>query len=139
MEISPALEAFGVENLKNGYMRPNFQPNAWVAQQEDKKPQLTLKWFQPQTIREVVLFFDTDFDHPMESTLLGHSEDVMPFCVKNYSIHDGQGKILYEKRGNHQTINRIILDKPVTTDRLILTLEKPDPNVPAALFEVLFY
>ncbi len=139
MKISPGIAAFGTENLKNGYMRPNFQPNAWVAHWEDEKPQLTLSWPQPQTIREVVLMFDTDFDHPMESALMGHPEDVMPFCVKNYSIRDGQGNVLYEKTGNHQTINRIALGKAVVTDTLSIILEKNNSRVPVGLFSVFCY
>ncbi len=139
MEISPALETFGVNNLKNGYFRPNFQPNAWVAHWEDEKPELTISWSQPQTIREIVLMFDTDFDHPMESALMGHPEDVMPFCVQNYSIRDGQGNVLFEKTGNHQTINRVKLDSPVETNQLIIALENPGHNVPASLFGVFCY
>jgi len=139
MEISPAIAAFGVENLKNGYFRPNFQPNAWVAHWEDEKSELTISWSQPQTIREIVLMFDTDFDHPMESALMGHPEDAMPFCVQNYSIRDGQGNVLFEKTGNHQTINRVKLDSPVGTNQLIIVLEKPGHNVPVSLFGVFCY
>src|SRR5690606_26733782 len=124
---------------KNGFTRPNYQPNAWVAHWEDEKPEVTITWPQPQTIREVVLMFDTDFDHPMESALMGHPEDTMPFCVKNYTITDGQGHIVHEQTDNHQTINRIKLSEPLTTDKLTICLKKPDMHIPAALFAVLCY
>ena len=138
MKVSPGIDAFGVENLKNGFTRPNFHPNAWVAYWEEN-PAVTLEWPQPETIREVVLMFDTDFDHPMESALMGHQEDVMPFCVQHYTIIDGQGNIVHAQTDNHQTINRIKLSQPLSTDKLTIHLKKPEIHVPAALFAVLCY
>jgi len=34
-------------------------------------------------INRIILNFDTDFDHPMESVQMGHPENRVPFCVKN--------------------------------------------------------
>ncbi|MBM3756004.1 MAG: FAD-dependent oxidoreductase [Acidobacteria bacterium] len=84
--ISPALNTFGVENLTNGFARPVRQPNAWVAAFEDEQPCLKLTWSKPQKISRVELMFDTDYDHPMESVLMGHPERVMPFCVPNVVV-----------------------------------------------------
>jgi hypothetical protein len=85
-QISPALNVFGVKNLTNGFARPVRQPNAWVAAFEDEQPCLKLTWSKPQKISRVELMFDTDYDHPMESVLMGHPERVMPFCVSNVVV-----------------------------------------------------
>ncbi|MGD1892500.1 MAG: FAD-dependent oxidoreductase [Cyclobacteriaceae bacterium] len=139
MQTSPALKAFSVGDLTNGFTRPYQRSNAWVANPLDANPTLEFQWEQPQTINTIQLHFDTDFDHPLESSLLGHPESVMPFCVKEYTLYDGNGKVLYQEQNNHQTINRITLDEVVTTEQITLELNHPSADVPAALFAVYFY
>jgi hypothetical protein len=82
LRIEPPLECFGAANLANGFARPTNQPNAWVADFSHEQPVVRLAWREPQTIARIELCFDTDFDHPMESVLMGHPERVMPFCVR---------------------------------------------------------
>jgi hypothetical protein len=134
-----AINVFQKENIKTGVFRPTTQPNAWVAAIEDQAPHLKLNWDEKKEINSIDLFFDTDFDHPMESVLMGHPEDVMPFCVRNYKIRDEKGNLVYEKTGNYQTINKIRLDTPVTTSELILEMEHPSKNTPAAVFSIRCY
>ena len=92
-----------------------------------------------QKIREVVLHFDTDFDHSMETAQWGHPEDVMPFCVREYVIRDADGKELHRCTGNHQTINRIRFTEPICTTALSIELAHPSDKVPAAVFGVSIY
>jgi hypothetical protein len=115
------------------------QPNAWVASPADPKPALHLLWPKPQSIRTVVLKFDTDFDHPMESVLMGHPERTMPFCVRDYILRDDQGRVLREVTGNYQSINTITFDTAIQTRSLTLEVKHPSPEVPAAVFEILCY
>ena len=138
MQITPPVEAFSVNQLKNGFTRPYRRSNAWVADPLDPQPTLHVRWERPQTIKSIQLHFDTDFDHPLESSLLGHPENVMPFCVRSYTLRDQNGEVLHQQENNHQTINRIVLAEPVTTDRVTLTLEHPSADVPAALFALYF-
>ncbi|HEX6428782.1 MAG TPA: FAD-dependent oxidoreductase [Niastella sp.] len=133
------LSCFNAKNIRNGIDRPVNTPNAWVADWNDPAPQLTLSWQQPQTIGSIDLFFDTDYDHPMESVLMQHPETVMPFCVRNYRIIDDAGNVVAEKADNYQTRNRISLAEPVTTSRLIIEVEHPAADVPAAVFAVRCY
>ena len=135
-KLNPPLAKFGKENIKSGVYRPVAEPNAWVAAKEDKTPTVKIEWDQPQEIQTIELFFDTDYDHPMESVLMGHPEDVMPFCVRNYAIKDDLGNVIFEKRDNYQTINTIKLEKSLATKYISITLEHPSANVPAALFAV---
>jgi hypothetical protein len=139
MQIDPPLDPYEPANVCNGIARPTTSPNAWVADPVDSEPKLTLKWDRPQTIARIELAFDTDFDHPAESVLMGHPETVMPFCVQRYEIRDGLGNVLATCNDNHQTRNSIRLASPVTTDRLSIRLWHPSDRVPAALFEVRCY
>lgn len=139
IQIEPALQPFGVEQLKTGVYRPTTAPNAWVSSLEDAAPQLKISWDEPKDIRQIDLFFDTDYDHPMESVLMGHPEDVMAFCVRNYKIVDDEGRVVFEKEGNYQSMNRIELEEPVTTSALTIIVDHPSANVPASLFSVRCY
>lgn len=130
---------FSVDNLCNGTERPVNTPNAWVADPSDKNPAVTLNWDSPVRIREMALYFDTDFDHPMETVQMGHPERRMPFCVADYRIYDGNGRLIHEETGNYRTINRIILPEPAVTDRIVIELDHPSASVPASLFAVRCY
>jgi len=139
MKFSAALPGFSASNIKNGITRPVLSPNAWVADFKDKNPSLTIKWNQPKSIKTIQLNFDTDFDHPMESVLIHHPENVMPFCVRNYRIYDDKGKMVFEKKANHQTRNKIVLDETLVTSSLTIEAEHPSALTPAAIFEIRCY
>jgi hypothetical protein len=139
MTLTPGIPLFGAANVNNGLFRPTVSPNAWVAALDDQNPRLWLEWDQPQTIREVVLAFDTDYDHPMESSLMGHPESTMPFCVQHYQLCNDRGEKVFEKQDNHQTINKIVFDPPLLTSKLVVEPRQPSPHVPAAIFEVQVY
>jgi hypothetical protein len=158
IKIEPPLDAFRVTNLINGIDRPTNQPNAWVADFEHEQPAIKLTWSDPQKIARIELCFDTDFDHPMESVLMGHPERVMPFCVRKVLVSiparvmavaggqpngDSAGlnaeQLLCEVEDNHQTRQVICLKEPVMTDQLELRLVAPEVNVPAALFAIRCY
>ena len=135
--VSPALELFDKEYLKNGYVRPYVNSNAWAAALTDPNPEISLRWERPQKINKIRLFFDTDYDHPMESAQFGHPEEVIPFCVRDYSIYDGDGQLLNRKTGNYQTINEVEFEAAIECTELKIRLEHPSKDIPAALFEIL--
>lgn len=135
--LTPELEIFSLELLKNNLTRPVGATNAWAGALSEDAPELTLEWDEPQTISELKLFFDTDFDHAMETVQMGHSESVMPFCVRDYEISDAKGNIIARVSGNYQAINHIKLENPVSTDKLRVRLKHPSDRVPAALFHII--
>lgn len=139
MKISPGLDVFDGANIRNGLARPTVRPNAWVADPGDPAPEIRLTWKEPKQIRRVVVKFDTDADHPMESVLMTHPETVMPFCVRNFIIHDCNGRVLHRETGNYQTIRTIEFPEPVTTQQLTFAVEHPSGDTPAAIFEILCY
>lgn len=136
MKISPALNLFGVENLRTAVNRPVNKPNAWVADPADKEARLTLKWKETVSFAKIILSVDTDFDHPMESVQWGHFDSRMPFCVDTAAVYDGAGNKLAGKKGNYQT--RIEFDFPemVSVDELVIRLSNASEHVPVSLFNI---
>lgn len=135
-KLAAAIKPFKVSNLINGFCRPTHAANVWVADLNDENPCVTLSWDEPIEIKRIVLFFDSDFDHPLESTLRVHPERVVPHTVRDYRIIDADNKVIFEKSGNYQAVNEIILDHAINTSSIRIFPEHPSNNVPAALFEV---
>lgn len=138
-ELARSLYPFSKENLRSGIFRPTTQPNAWVASLEDSNPSLTLEWTKDQEISTVQLHFDTDFDHAMESTLMGHPESEIPFCAKSFLIKDDSGTVIYHKKENHQTIQKVKFKVPVKTRKLTFEFQQRVESVPVSLFGISCY
>ena len=51
-------------------------------------------------------------------------------------IYDEQQQVVFQKKDNYQSINRIIFDQPLHTKQLTIAVEHPSKNTPAAIFEV---
>jgi hypothetical protein len=136
--IDPPIPAFGLEQLSTEYQRPLIQSNAWSADPSDRRPTLTLSWSNPQKVQSVVLYFDVDYDHAMETVQWHHSEDAMPFCVKHYRLYDGEGHLLAEDVQNYQGRVCLNFDSLVETDTLKLELLETH-GAPAALFSINVY
>ena len=84
----------------------------------------------------MVLSFDTDFDHPMESSIWGHPERLIPFVVNDYEIVNDQKEVVHRKEQNHQTRNEITFDPPLKTTEVTVKFYKPSDHVPVALFGI---
>ena len=137
--INPPLAVFCTGNLTNGVTRPTCQPNAWAAGFDDAQPELTLNWAAPQTIQCIELTFDPDFDHPLESVLMGHPERTAPFCITSFELRNAAGKLIHQCTENHQARYTIRFPEPLVIDGLHFTFNRPSENIPAALFEVRCY
>jgi hypothetical protein len=135
--ISPAIDLYSGQNLCNGFVRPYLGTNAWAADLGDSEPKIILEWDEIKNINSIKLFFDTDYDHAMESSLYGHPENVMPFCVKSYKVYDQNGVLVYSINENHQTINAIVFPKSIQTDKLTIIFEPLSTNIPVSLFEII--
>jgi hypothetical protein len=138
IQLEPAVALFEARNVLNGVARPTNQPNAWVTAADDARPRLTLQWSEPRRVGRVEIGFDTDFDHPMESVLMGHPEREVPFCVKRYRILDEHCNPVFESAHNHQTRSTAILPPDFATSALHIEVIETR-GVPAAIFEVRCY
>ncbi|MGL4851580.1 MAG: FAD-dependent oxidoreductase [Phocaeicola sp.] len=136
LKIDPPLDCFVKENLLNGYVRPYITPNAWVADRNEAESKVLFKWKDEKIVSEIKLYFDTDYDHPMETIQWNHPESVMPFCVREFKVVDGAGKLLAEVSENYQTIYSLQLKSPIQTSEIGIVLKRPHKNIPASLFRV---
>ncbi len=135
----PAVNLYKADKLLNGVFRPTTQTNAWVASLADPEPTISLSWSEYQHIRRLRLWFDTDFDHPLESTLRGHDERVMPFCVREFRLFDEVGALLYQEENNRQSRYEIVFVAPIRVKKIVLQVKHPGEKVPAGLFGIGVY
>ena len=139
MHIQPPIRSFSPQNLQNGLVRPGFHPNAYVANLNAKEATVDLYWPERQHIQEIRLFFDTDYDHPLESCLLGHPESVIPFCIQEFSVLNCGRSLLFHCTDNHQTIRSLRLQDPIETDHIQVVLKKAQSHIPISLFEIMCF
>lgn len=137
MDIKPALNCYSPQNTVNGITRPYLAPNAWVAQWGASEAELHFKLPEAQFINKLTLHFDADFDHALESSLMGHHENTMPFCVADYRILDGNNNEIVCRQSNYQSVNKIVFDKPLKTDTLIIVFKQKVGHVPISIFEII--
>jgi FAD dependent oxidoreductase len=139
MAIEPALQAFSPENLRNGIQRPVSSTNAWVADYDANSARIKIVWNELQTINKVVLFFDADDDHPLESVLLLNPEAKMPFCADEVKVYNCNDELIGEISGNYLAQRTIHFDKPATVTELKINISNSDSTAPVSLFEVRCY
>jgi hypothetical protein len=138
VEINPPVDAFTKAQLQTNCTRPLICSNTWIAASEDTTPTVTLSWDAAQTIRKVVLHFDVDWDHAMESVQFGHFDRAMPFCVKSYRLTDVAGALLAEAEDNHHGRVEIVLDRAIQTDGIKLEIRGTHGS-PAAVNAIKVY
>ncbi|MGA0845435.1 MAG: FAD-dependent oxidoreductase, partial [Luteolibacter sp.] len=135
MTIDPPLDVFSPANVLGGPARPTRSVNAWVAAPSDLSPELILQWSSPVSIGRVILEFDPDWDHPMESVLMTHPEEVVPFMIRDFDLFDGQGELLASVRDHRGARREIVFEKVSKCDRLSVRVLSTY-GAPAAIFRV---
>ena len=139
LNIAGGIRLFSPKNVRNGLQRPTNQPNAWVANLTDANPTLTLTWPDKQFISRVELFFDVDYDHPLETVIMRNPETESPFCVREYILCDDRQERVYQQTNNHQARNTIQFGQPLETQNLTLHLTATSSSIPASLLEIRCY
>lgn len=136
--VNPSLSIFETENITNSEIRPNpnGETNVWIASKEDENPSIHFSWEQAMSFNTIKLFFDCDYDHALESTLMGHPEETIPFVVSNYSIEDDKGKLLKKVENNYQAINEIKFENDIETKSLTFKFSRNQQNIPVSVFKI---
>ncbi len=134
MELRPSAHLFGGKMVCNGYDRPYIQSNCWVPSPEDTQPELTLQWDRKQRISRVELVFDTDFDHAMETVLMGHPESEMPYCVRHFQLIDDSGQVVVDEPENYHTLRNFEFSEPIISASLTLRIVKVWGDSPGAVY-----
>jgi len=104
---------------------------------DDRTPSVRIDLGEERTVRQIRLFFDTDFDHALENVQMEHFDSVMPQCIRNYRITDGDGNLLFRTEGNHQSCNTIALDAPHTLRSIRFWPEDSAPGRHKALMGII--
>ena len=135
MKIEPVVSFFGPENVLQGPARPTRLPNAWVADPSDEAPELWLDWHENVAIRSLIIEFDPDWDHPMESVLMTHPEEVVPFQVKDFDLMDSDRKVIHQERNHHSARFTLTLPESLETCRIGVRVLSTH-GTPAAIFRI---
>ena len=135
MTIEPPLEGFGPDNVQRGPARPTTAPNAWVADPADPHPELRLDWPSPMQVGRIIVEFDPDWDHPMESVLMTHPEETVPFLVRDFDLLDDKGELLAEVRDNHSARFDLTVEPARPLSQLRLRIHNTH-GTPAAVFRL---
>jgi len=133
--ITPPIAVFNEVNVLTGPSRPTELTNAWVADPADLTPELVLEWGDPVEVSRVIVEFDPDWDHPMESVLMTHPEEVAPFMVKDFEVLTGDGETLAEVKNHHGARYVLELDQIKTIQTLTLKIYATH-GAPAAVFRL---
>lgn len=143
--IEPPLKAWAVESIRNGVPRPTKRSNCWVPSPSSQhRKLLTLSWDSPINMKELVVHFDTDYDHALESVLRGHPEHNIPLCVKKWRLidlsDDGEQEMFIED-DNYQSRRTASIDPPRRVSKVGLEILEVngDENVQGGIFEVRIY
>ncbi|KAL2807710.1 FAD dependent oxidoreductase-domain-containing protein [Aspergillus granulosus] len=146
LHVEPPLQAWGVENVRNGVPRPTKRTNCWVpANSSSTRRMLTLRWNVPVQLSRMVLHFDTDYDHALESVLRGHPERQIPFCVKSWRVLDlssgNEERELFREEDNHLSRQDVSFN-PVHTTAIgveILEVHGDPKHTLGGIFEIRAY
>ncbi|MFT4550610.1 MAG: hypothetical protein ACI9MB_004589, partial [Verrucomicrobiales bacterium] len=133
--VDPPVSMFRPENVLTGPSRPVEAPNAWVAASDDPQPELILSWERPVTMNRLIIELDADWDHPMESVLMTHPEEVVPFLIRDFDIIDSEKRTVCKVRNHRSGRYELHLEKPLTTNRLVLRI-LGTWGMPAAVFRI---
>ncbi len=136
VELAPPLDGFA--KLNRGWHRPTVTANWWVADPADPLPTVTLRWLQAVCVREVVVFTDPDYEHPMEHVLFRHHDRISPYAVREVVLRDGTGAMLAEMRGNRHGRICLRLAETVSLDQLRVEVTGRG-EAPAAIAAVRVY
>ncbi|KAH8168522.1 FAD dependent oxidoreductase domain-containing protein [Sarocladium implicatum] len=144
LRVSEPIKAWNITNIQNGVPRPTKRANCWVPQGSGERQMLEISWDAPISLKELVVLFDTDYDHALESVLRGHPERNIPFCVSSWRVLDlsgGEEKELFREDGNYHSRRSAVMDPAVSVTKIgveILGLNG-DENVRGGIFEVRAY
>ena len=111
LKFNPPLELYSPDFIANNFERPYVRSNAWLPDAGEGKSWIKAKWDTSQQANKVVISFDTDYDHAMETVQYGHPESHIPYCVKSFRLQDQDGTVLFETDENYQTRRVISLPK----------------------------
>lgn len=139
LRLSTPIAPYSAEQVGNGIYRPTSVTNAWVADPSDSNPAVSLEWSAPQMISRVVLDFDPDWDHTMESVIRWHPDRAMPFTVRDFQLESETGEIILKVTDNYLARYETKLPESTSVKRLTVRIFGMNGACPAAVFGIGVY
>jgi hypothetical protein len=133
--IDPPQACYEANNVLSGVTRPYRTPNLWRSDPSEPLPQwLELTWAQPVEIRRIELTFP---DHLLRDyrSYPAHYRD--PQCPKDITAEvymNGDWMEIGSLLGNYQRRRVIILEQPIQTERLRITVHTTNGDASAAIY-----
>ena len=145
--VDPKSRPYAGRNVTDGYGRMENWPSIWISDPAKGFPQsLMLEWEQTQSIREILLTFDTDLDAPDRCLGWPREQHRFPFpvpeCVRDYRIlcDTGSGwEEIMSITGNYQRRRSHLLEAPVRTRGLKIEVQSTHGADTARVYEVRVY
>jgi len=130
LRCDPPISAWSMQNVLNGRLRPEQQINAWSPALDDAAPEILWRWESPQTISQLTLVQDNDFDNAMESVQMGHPLAVTPHCITHYRLWADEW-LLAEVHDNHHSVCQHRFNRPITASSIRLEIVATAGALPA--------
>lgn len=130
LRCNPPLNAWSVQNVLNGRLRPEQQINAWTPAPDDAAPEIIWRWATPQAISHLTLVQDNDFDNAMESVQMGHHQAVTPHCITRYRLW-ADDQLLADIHDNHHSVCQHRLETTLTAHSVRLEILATAGALPA--------
>jgi hypothetical protein len=132
--LSAPISPYSAQQIANGIYRPTSAVNAWVARPDDRAPAISLEWETPKKVVSIIVDFDPDWDHPIESVMRWHPERAMPFTARDFQLENETGEVLLKVSENYLARYTGKLKEPALTRRLTLRIHRVNGLCPAAIF-----
>ena len=133
-------EAFGAENVTNGYTRPYQLSNIWHSG-GDVNQWIKLRWNKKQTISTIKIFFDSNLNRYCKASDKDN-KDLFYRMVKDYVIYykdeNGNRCLLCEVENNFQRVNELSFE-PINTDEIYMELKKTHGQPFYSVYEIRCY
>lgn len=145
LKFEPLLKPGAVTNITDGFIHREGVglTHQWTSRYGEPLPQsLTIDFRKQISFSEIHLVFDTT-EKKEHDMFYVKGEKAPARCAKNYKLEaiiNGKPKTIYSENDNCFRFKKIVLDKTITADKLVLTI---NANVsgkgPARVYDIRVY
>ena len=139
--INPEQDVYGPDNVNLSYARPYGLPNLWVSEDREQKEWIEIDFDRPQSIRELILYFDSNFNFTLRNIGKKYNFNVIPTIVKDYRVYykdQDKYRELARVEDNYQRVNKLRV-KQVRTNKIKIEFLATNGHSGIHIYEVRAY